>query len=174
MKVGHFTRELMVQEYTNRMQTAGFLFFTNFKGINADNMRLIRNKLKQASSGVIVVRNSLIRRMFEDLEMKKVLNYVDGELAIVYGMDDPINITKQLQELSKSVEGFVVRGGLIEDKVLDSNDVKKLASIPSKEVLLAQVVNLLKSPISNLIFVLRGNIQSLVSIIKQIKEKKES
>ena len=174
MKIGQFTRELMVQEYKDKIQTADFLLFANFKGIAADGMRLIRSKLKQSSAGVIVVRNNLFKRMLTELKMPGLLDYVDGELAIVYGADDPINVTKQIQELSKSIDGFVIKGGFIEHKVLAAGDVKKIAAIPPREVLLAQLVSLIKSPISNLVFVLKGNIRSLVSIIKQIKEKKES
>jgi len=174
MKVGQFTRELMVQEYKDRIQTADFLLFANFKNITADGMRLIRAKLKQSSTGVIVVRNNLFKRMLAELNMSDLMDYVDGELAVMYGVDDPVSVTKQVQELSKNIDGFVIKGGFIEHEVLTASDVKKIAAIPSREVLLAQLVNLIKSPISNLVFVLKGNLQSLVSIIKQIKEKKES
>jgi len=174
MKVGQFTRELMVQEYKNRIETADFLLFTNFKDITADDMRLVRAKLKQSSTGVIVVRNNLFKRMLAELEMPGLMDYVNGELAVVYGVNDPVSVVKQIQELSKNIDGFVIKGGFIEHKVLTAGEVKKIAAIPSREVLLAQLINIIKSPISNLVFVLKGNIQSLVNVIKQIKEKRKS
>ncbi len=174
MKIGQYTRQLMMDDYKSKIEDAEYVFFTNFKGISADSMKDFRSQLRKNSAGMVVVNNSLFRRALGDLKMDVLLEHVDGEVAVVYGKDEPIAVTKVIQELKKENESFCVRVGYLEDRLLNSEEVKELASIPSREVLYGQVVNLMKSPINSLVFVLKGNIQSLINVIKGIKEKKES
>ena len=172
MKAGALTRRLMVEEYKKRLEEASFIFFTNFKGIKANDMRLIRAKLKEDSSRMMVVKNTLFKRALKDVGLEQLIDYVEGELGVVFGIDDPVSVSKKLQEFAKDFESFKVRAAYIEGKVLDEKGVKKLASIPPKEVLYAQLLGGMKAPISNLVFILKGLIQGLVNVLNQIKEKK--
>ena len=172
MKIGQLTRQLMQEEYKRKLENINYLFFTGFKNMKSDNMRLIRERLRSKSSNILVVKNSILQRVFEELNMNRLIEHIDGELAVVYGEDDAIAITKQLKELSKDFEGFVVKLGLVEDRIIDSEGIQRLASIPSKEVLISQILSLIKSPLSKMVFVLKGNINSIVNILRQIKEKK--
>ncbi|MDP8253136.1 MAG: 50S ribosomal protein L10 [Candidatus Kaelpia aquatica] len=174
MKIGQYTRQLMMDDYKGKMEDSEYVFFTNFKGISADGMRDVRSQLRKHSAGVVVVNNSLFKRTLRDLKMDMFLEYVDGEVAVIYGKDEPIAITKLIQDLKKKNESFSVKAGYLEDRLLNSEEVKELASIPSREILYGQVVNLMKSPLNGLVFALKSNIQSLINVIKGIKEKKES
>ncbi|MDP8215901.1 MAG: 50S ribosomal protein L10 [Candidatus Kaelpia imicola] len=174
MKIGQYTRQLIMDKYKSKIKDSEYIFFTNFKGISADGMKDIRSQLRKHSAGVVVVNNSLFKRALEDIKMNMLLEHVDGEVAVIYGKDEPIAITKVIQDLKKGNESFFVKAGYLEDRLLKPEEVKELASIPSREVLYGQVVNLMKSPLSSLVSVLKGNIQSLINVIKGIKEKKES
>lgn len=173
MKIGLFTRQLMVRTYQEKLRDASCLLFTNFKGVTADGMRQIRAKLKETSSEMIVVKNSILKRALTESGMDFLIDLVEAETAVVYGIDDPLSVAKTLQELAKDFEGLKVRAGWIEGKILDEKGIKELASIPAQEVLYAKLVGLVKAPLSNLVFVLKGNLQVLVSILSQIKDKKQ-
>ncbi len=174
MKIGQYTRQLMMDDYKSKIEDAEYVFFTNFKGISADGMKDVRSQLRKHSAGMVVVNNSLFRRALEDLNMNILSEHVDGEVAIIYGKEEPLEITKVIQNLKKDNKSFSVRIGYLEERLLSSEEVKELAAIPSKDVLYGQVVHLMKSPINNLVYVLKGNIQSLINVIKGIKDKKES
>ncbi len=174
MKIGQYTRQLMMDDYKSKIEDAEYMFFTNFKGISADGMRDVRSRLRKHSAEVVVVNNSLFRRALKDINMDMLSEHIDGEVAIIYGKEEPLEVTKVIQGLKKDNKSFSVRIGYLEERLLSSEEIKELASIPSKDVLYGQVVNLMKSPINNLVFVLKGNIQSLINVVKGIKDKKES
>lgn len=174
MKVGAFTRQLMVEEYKKRIQSSQYILFTNFKGINANALKDIRAKLKEFSSGMIVVRNNLLRKALQDLQLQEIADFIQGEVSIIYGQGDPVAVTKQVKEFGKEYEGLKLRAGYLEGKVLDEKSILKIADLPSRDILYAQMVGMIKAPISNLVYVLKANINSLVNILRQIKEKKES
>jgi len=174
MKVGTLTRQLMVDEYKKRIQSSQYILFTNFKGINAIAMNDIRTKLRKISSEMTVVRNNLLRRALHELQLQEILDCIQGEVGIVYGAGDPIQVAKQLKDLSKEHEGLKLRAGYLEGKVFDEKGMLRIADLPSRDALYAQVVGLIKSPISNLVYILKANINALVNALRQIKEKKES
>jgi large subunit ribosomal protein L10 len=174
MKIGQYTRQLMMDDYKSKIESADYLFLANFKGISADAMKDARSLLRRHSAGMVVINNSLFRRTLKDLDMDMLADHVDEELAIIYGKEEPIGVTKVIQEIKKENKSFSIRIGYLEERLLSDDDVRELASIPSKEVLYGQVVNLMKSPINSLVFALKGNIQSLINVIKGIKDKKES
>ncbi|MDD5614513.1 MAG: 50S ribosomal protein L10 [Candidatus Omnitrophica bacterium] len=174
MKIGQHTRQLMTEGYKDKIKDCQFLFFANFKGLTADGMKDIRSRLRKSSSDMIVVKNNLFKQALEELKMEKLSPYVDIETAVIYGVDDPVLTSKFLEDLRKEKEEFKIKIGYIEEKILSAEEVKSLASIPPREVLYSQVVSLIKSPINNIVFVLKGSLRSLVNVIKQIKDKKEN
>jgi large subunit ribosomal protein L10 len=174
MKVGAVTRQLMVEEYKRRIQSSQYILLANCKGINAMAMNDIRAKLKNLSSKMMVVRNNLLRRAFQEMELQQLLEYIQGELGIIYGTGDPIQVAKEIKRLTKEYEGLKLQAGYLEGKVFDQKGMLKIAELPSRDMLYAQIVGLIKAPISNLVYVLKANINSLVNALRQIKEKKES
>ncbi len=174
MKIGVLTRQLMVNEYKKRIQSSQYIILTNFKGINANGLKDIRAKLRELSSEMMVVRNNLLKKALEDSHLEQIVNFIQAELALIYGKGDPIVVTKQIKELGKEYEGLKLRAGYLEGKVFDEKRILKIAELPSRNTLYTQMVGIIKSPISNLVYVLKANINSLVNALRQIKEKKES
>lgn len=174
MKVGAVTRQLMAEEYKKKIQSSQYILLANFKGINAMAMNDIRAQLKNLSSRMLVVRNNLLRRVFQEMGLQQLLDYIQGELGIIYGTGDPIQVAKEIKGLAKEYEGLQLRAGYLEGKVFDQNGMMKIAELPSRDMLYGKVVGLIKAPICNLVYVLKANINSLVNVLRQIKEKKES
>lgn len=172
MKVGNLTRKLMVEAYKRKIKDANCIVFTNFKGLKADTVREIRAKLSASSCNMIIVKNSIFKRALNELNLDCLVNYVDGELAVVYGRDDPIAIAKQIQELGKIFEALKIKAGLVEGEVLEQPQLLKIANLSSKNMLYAQIATYLKGIILELVFTLKGEILALLNVLNQIKNKK--
>ena len=105
-------------------------------------------------------------RLYKDVEPEITVKVVAEEKEKI------LMTIKKIQELSKSFEGFTARCGLVEGKIIGADEIKNLASLPGKDVLYAQIVSLIKSPITNIVFILKAPMQYLISVLNQIKEKK--
>ncbi|MCM8763335.1 MAG: 50S ribosomal protein L10, partial [Candidatus Omnitrophica bacterium] len=93
--------------------------------------------------------------------------------SIIFVKDDPVVSAKVLYDFSKDHENLKLKGGLLKDRILDSQNIEMLAKLPSRNVLIAKTVGAIKSPLSSLVFVLEGNLRKLLCVLNEIKKKKE-
>jgi large subunit ribosomal protein L10 len=123
------------------------LVMAEYRGITVADMTKLRVNARSGGVNLGVLKNTLARRAVADSGFAVAVDKMTGPL--IYGFsEDPISAAKVLADFAKTNDKLVIRGGVYSGKALDANGVKQLASIPSKEVLLAQLVGLLQSPIS--------------------------
>lgn len=161
-------KEDVVKELADKIKRQKSLIFTDVTGVNVVGIQGLRNKLRQAGVEYKVFKKSLI-----DLALKKQKQDLDisdftGSIALAFGYDDPIASTKILDSFKKQNDNLKILGGIMGNKILTIEDIKELAKIPSKNELLAILINNLKAPINGLVNVLQGNIRNLLLILKQI------
>lgn len=97
-----------------------------------------------------------------------------GPTAIAFGLEDPVAPAKVLMDFAKKNKNFEIKGGLIEGKVVGFAGVKTLADLPSREVLLSQVLAGFNAPLTNLCSVLQGPMRKLVYALRAVQEQKEA
>ena len=111
-------------------------------------------------------------RALTELGIEGLNPYLTGPNAIALGYDDPVVPAKIISEFAKDHDKLEIKAGMISGKVIGAEGIKSLASLPSKEVLVAQVLGGLNAPITGLVNVLQGNIRNLVYALNAIAEKK--
>lgn len=123
------------------------------KGLEVGDVTRLRAQARAQGVYLRVLKNTLARRAVAGTPFEGLANEMTGPL--LYGMSaDPVSAAKVIQDFAKGNDKLVIRGGAFAGKALDVNGVKELASIPSKDVLLAQLCGLLMSPISRTAVVL--------------------
>jgi len=146
-------KEAVIQEVTGLAAKAQTLVLAEYRGITVADMTKLRTQARGNGVTLNVLKNTLARRAVAGSVFEAVSGQMTGPL--IYGFsEDAVAAAKVVAEFAKTNDKLVIRGGAYGGKVLDSEGVKKLASIPSKEVLLAQLCGLLKSPISRTAMVL--------------------
>ncbi|MGL4668146.1 MAG: 50S ribosomal protein L10 [Saezia sp.] len=139
-----------VQELAANAQT---LVVAEYRGVAVGNMTDLRAKARQQGVVLRVLKNTLVRRALAGTPFEVVSNQLVGPL--IYGFSkDAVAAAKVLADFAKTNPALELKLGVYDGKALDVNGVKELASIPSKEVLLAQLLGLMQSPISGLARVL--------------------
>ena len=172
IKVGRLFREKMAQSIAHGVKNKGAAFVVNYQGISAAQMNVIRKDLKKRKADVYVSRNSIVRWALKGAALENIANHLQGQTALVLSDTDACEISKVLVKFSKAWEGLVIQGGLLNGAVITGNDVKKLAALPSREVLLAQIMGTLQAPLTRLAGALNAKTRDIMSILKQISEKK--
>jgi len=129
------------------------MVIAEYRGITVADMTKLRSKARSTGVTLSVLKNTLARRAVVGSQFEVVADQMTGPL--IYGFSaDAVAAAKVVAEFAKTNDKLVIRAGVYGGKALDANGVKQLASIPSKEVLLAQLCGLLMSPMSRTAVVL--------------------
>lgn len=153
MSLNRSEKEAVIHEVTGLAAKAQTLVFAEYRGITVAAMDKLRVNARQNGVSLSVLKNTLARRAVAGSAFEVASDQMTGPL--VYGFsEDAVAAAKVVAEFAKTNDKLVIRGGVYGGKFLDTDGVKQLASIPSKEVLLSQLCGLLKSPISRTAVVL--------------------
>jgi large subunit ribosomal protein L10 len=146
-------KQAVIEEVTGLAASAQTLVLAEYRGITVADMTKLRNEARSKGVTLSVLKNTLARRAVVGSAFEVVGDQMTGPL--IYGFSvDAVAAAKVVSDFSKTNDKLVIRGGAFAGKALDVNGVKQLASIASREVLLAQLCGLLMSPISRTAVVL--------------------
>lgn len=147
MSLNRSEKEAVVSEVTALAAKAQTLVMAEYRGITVADMTKLRVAARGAGVDLSVLKNTLARRAVAGSAFEVVGDQMTGPL--IYGFsEDAVAAAKVVADFAKTNDKLVIRGGAFGGKALDVDGVKQLASIPSKEVLLAQLLGLMQSPIS--------------------------
>jgi large subunit ribosomal protein L10 len=146
-------KEAVISDVTGLAAKAQTLVMAEYRGITVADMTKLRSTARSNGVSLSVLKNTLARRAVSGSQFEVVADQMTGPL--IYGFSvDAVAAAKVVAEFAKTNDKLVIRGGAYGGKALDVNGVKQLASIPSREVLLAQLCGLLMSPIARTAVVL--------------------
>ena len=153
MSLNRSEKQAVIDEVTSLAAKAQTLVMAEYRGITVADMTKLRSQARGLGVTLSVLKNTLARRAVAGSAFEVVSDQMTGPL--IYGFSvDAVAAAKVVADFAKTNDKLVIRGGAFAGKTLDVNGVKQLASIPSKEVLLAQICGLLMSPISRAAVVL--------------------
>lgn len=153
MSLNRSEKQAVVEEVAALAAKAQTLVMAEYRGITVADMTKLRVAARGAGVDLSVLKNTLARRAVQGTQFESVGDQMTGPL--IYGFSvDAVAAAKVVADFAKTNDKLVIRAGAFAGKALDVNGVKQLANIPSKEVLLAQLCGLLKSPISRTAVVL--------------------
>ncbi|MCB2036947.1 MAG: 50S ribosomal protein L10 [Ottowia sp.] len=153
MSLNRSEKEAVISDVTSLAAKAQTLVMAEYRGITVADMTQLRTNARSNGVTLSVLKNTLARRALAGSAFEVVSDQMTGPL--IYGFsEDAVAAAKVVADFAKTNDKLVIRGGVYGGKALDVSGVKKLASIPTKEVLLAQLCGLLKSPISRTAIVL--------------------
>jgi large subunit ribosomal protein L10 len=140
-------KEAVISDVTSLAAKAQTLVMAEYRGITVADMTKLRNDARSKAVTLSVLKNTLARRAVAGSSFEIVSDQMTGPL--IYGFsEDAVAAAKVVADFAKTNDKLVIRGGAFGGKALDVEGVKQLANIPSKEVLLSQLLGLMQSPIS--------------------------
>lgn len=161
-----------VAELTQLFRESSAAILTEYRGLSVDQLKTLRRSLG-ADTTYAVVKNTLT-----DIAAKEAgIDAFDGELhgptAIAFIKGEPVEPAKALRDFAKDNPNLVVKGGIFEGAALTADDVKKLADLESREVLLAKTAGALKASMSKAVFVLAAPLSKTVRTVDALRAKNE-
>ena len=172
-KFAKMCKEKMVEELAALFTKHPNFILTSYMGTSVADLESIRKNLRPIKSRYIVVKNSILNVVLDKQKLENMKGLVDSGMGVSFSGSDIIATAKVLVNFSKGNNKFVIKGAIVDGKVMTIDEVKALASLPSREVLLAQVVGGIKSPITGFVNALGGIIRKFVYAVDAIKNKKQ-
>jgi len=157
---------------TDQFSRQKVAIFSDFHGVSVAKATQLRRTLKKEDAEYKVAKKTLLARALSTAGIMFDIKRLKGEIGVAFGYGDQVAPAKILSKFAKEVETFKILGGLLDGKLLSDKQIMALARLPSREVLLAQVVGAFAAPLRGLASVLQGNIRNLAFVLNQVKNKK--
>ena len=163
---------ILVEELHEKLTGASGSFIIEYKGLNVEASNVLRANLSKSGAELQVVKNRLLKLAVDGTESSSLYDYMKGPSAIVVALDDVVGVAKALTEFAKTNTNLIVKAGQISGKIIDNEGVKRLADLPGRDVLLAQVLSAMQAVPTSLVSVLSGVPRKFLYMLKALEEKK--
>ena len=168
------SKELIIAEIEKELKAHPTFFITQHDQVAASKIDKLRAKLRMSQTRYLVVKNTLGQKAFERAKLKEVSEQIQGACGIAFTSGDPAVSSKALMDFAKENESFKVQAGYLSGRLVSAEQVKVLASLPSREVMIARVLGGMQAPISGFVGVLAGTLRKVVTALDAIAKKKSN
>jgi len=155
------------------INNAAAVLLTDYRGITVDEDTKLRAKLRGCGIKYVVAKNTMINRACQELGIEGLEQYLEGPTAIAFA-NDPVILAKTFTAFIKEAKKTQIKAGLLGSQAISATDIEALAKLPPKEVLLAQVLGMLQSPLAGFAGVTSGMLRQLVTVTDQLRQQREA
>jgi large subunit ribosomal protein L10 len=167
-------KKRIAEDLQQRFEKSSIVILTDYKGLDVASMNALRRKLREANTEYQVAKNSLLVRASEGNDVTLIKDLFKGPSAIALTFDDPVAPAKVLTDFVKENEKLEIKAGVLNGKIVDVAAIKALSALPSREVLLAQVLSAMNAVPTSLVTALSDVPRRLVNVLQAIKDQKEA
>ena len=150
------------EELKSKFEKAKLVILADYRGINVADITKMRADLRNDKCEYVVAKNSTLKFAVKGTEFEGISDKLEGPTAVTFSYDDYVAPAKVLYDYAKDSEFYKIKGGIMDGKIISSEEIIKLAKLPSREMLLTQLAT-----------VLLANIRNLAVVLDQVRQKKE-
>ena len=159
-----------IKKWFNKSES---LLVLHYKGLSVSEANELRVALSGMDCELRVVKNTLTRIALADSPKEGVTPLIDGPVAVAFVNEDPAAVAKVIRDFGKGRQEFYLRGGLLEGRVLDGKQVEAFAALPTREVLLSQLVGVVQAPLSRMIGTVVAPARKMLGLFQALAATKE-
>lgn len=166
------TKEALVAEIKDRFNVSEAVIMADYRGLSVKQMQTLRNKVREVGGEIKVYKNSLTEIAIRELALPNMDEFLGGPTAFVFIEADPVAPAKALSAFAKENEALQIKGGFVQSQVVDAEGVKAIASLPSREELIAKLLGTMLNPLTGTVRVLSGPARAFVTAVDAIAKQK--
>jgi len=165
-----------VVQLSDQLSRSKVAIVSDYRGLSVKELTELRRKVQEVGGDVTVAKNTLIRRVINDTEgMPAIDEILQGPTALVVGYEDPVAPVKALMDFLKAnKKEQEVRGGILDGKAVNIDEIKQIATLPSREEMIAKLMGSMQSPAQGVAITLSGVARNLVYVLEAIRAQKEN
>jgi large subunit ribosomal protein L10 len=166
-------KEELIAQYVEELRQSQGIILTEYRGLTMKQLERVRNTLRPLGGSAHVVKNRLLARAIQETGTPLPSEWLEGPVAVEFCHGDVPTIVKALLEVARDMEPLRVKGGVLGTAVLSADEVRALATLPSREVLLAQVLGTVHAPASRMAGVIASGIRQVLNVLQAYVDKLE-
>ena len=166
-------KEEILNQLTDRLNKMKSAVFVDYSGLNVKSVEQLRKSLREEDVSYQVAKKTLIKLALEKAGLKEIeIMPLVGQIAVATSEQDEVMPARLLKKLQKDNEALAILGGILENKFVAAAKVLELASLPTRDELIARVIGSIRAPLSGLVNVLQGGMRNFVNVLSAIKDQK--
>jgi len=163
----------IVETYTEKFKQAKSVYLADYTGLDVQTVTELRRKFREADVEYKVLKNRLAKRALNNAGVTALDEHLKGVTSFIIGYDDPVVPARIIKDFNKPKERLKLKVVYLEGKVFEEEEAKKLADLPTREVLLSMLLSALQSPMTKLAGTLQASMQKFVRTLDAVKENKK-
>jgi len=168
-------KQAVVEELAAKLKDAQAFYLTDFTGLNVKSITDLRARLRRAGAEYVVVKNTLAERALSGLELPEVSRFFVGPTGLVIGRNDAVTAAKVLREFAKENEDRpTIKVGVVERRAVTPEEVVRIATLPPRDQLLAELAGAMEAPLAQLAYVLQSKLVEFVGLLEALRAERES
>lgn len=171
MAISRKKKEQLVAGYVDNLKNSEAIIVTDYRGLTVPEIQELRGKIRDAEGSYAVVKNTLAKRALEEAGLPAIDEMLIGPVGIGFCAHNVPGVAKAITDFAKKNDVLEVKGGLMDGKAIDEAAVKSLASLPSIDVLRAQILGLINAPATQLTGVVAGSVRQIINVVNAYAEK---
>jgi len=170
-------KESFVAGFQDRVRETSVIYLTDFSGLDVKSMTQLRHRLREAGAEYMVVKNRLVLRVLRDLDMEvpELTEHLVGPTGVVIAGESPVESAKALSDFAKAHDNRpAFKVGMVDQSIVVAEQFDRLAKLPPREELLAQLAGVLQAPLAGLLGVLQAKLQETAGVLEALRASRES
>lgn len=165
-------KEQLVEAIKDRFAGSQAVLLADYRGLSVKELEQLRGKLREVGAELTVYKNSLTEIAMRELALPSMTDYLAGPTAFVFAEEDPVGPAKALTAFAKEHKALELKGGLVENQVVDADGVKAIATLPSREELIAKLLGTMVNPLVGFARVLNGPVEAFARTVQAVADQK--
>ena len=167
-------KKKITDDLQDRFSRSAIVVLTDYKGLDVTSINDLRRRLREEDIEYQVVKNTLLVRASEDTEVALIRDFFKGPSAIALSYEDPVAPAKILTKFAKENQRLEIKVGVMNGKLLDVDAIKALSKLPSREVLMGQLLSTLNMVPTSFVRTFAEIPRGLVNVLAAIRDQKEA
>lgn len=167
-------KQHLVDDIASRLESAQGFYLTDFTGLNVKSITDLRARLRNAGVEYVVVKNTLAQRALQGLDLPDIAEFFTGPTGLVIGREDAVAAARILDEFAREHDNRpTVKVGIVERRSVSADEVGRIAKLPPREQLLAELAGAMQAPMAQMVFMMQGLLGEFVGLLEALRAERE-
>ena len=164
-------KKLVVKEIKDKLEKASTVILVDYQGLNVEQSNKLRSEFSKSDAEYKVYKNRLLKRAFDELNIEGFDDYLKSSTAVAFGYSEQVAPAKIIVDTIKENKKMSVKAGMLDGKIINNEDIKQLADLPPRDVLIAQLLGMLNAPMSGFARVINAPMGALARGLNAVAQK---
>lgn len=167
-------KEEKIRQTVEDLKTANAVWVVDYRGLTVNQSETLRRQIRETGSSMKVLKNTLTKRALSEAELPTLDDILSGPSAFIFAEGDPSASAKVIRDFAKDNPQLEIKGGIMEGREVDADDVMAIADLPTRDELLSMLLRTLQGPATGLVRVLNGPMEAFARAVSAIADTKEA